>query len=112
MVRNYKVGYGRERARQGDSYPVERDRSEEVKAMRSGLKWVACLPPEALVMSRPGSQLLSRSVTPITTEGEKDKDAQSWPHPSLTAALGRTDIVLYQLQHWGEQVLNLACLAQ
>lgn len=63
MVSNYKVGYGRERARQGDSYPVERDRSEKVKAMRSGLKWVACILPGVLVMSRPGSQLLPMSVT-------------------------------------------------
>lgn len=75
-----------------------------------------------IVMSRPG--LLARplsgsvtllqltSVTPITTEGKEDKDAQNWPHPSLTAPPGRTGIVLYQLQHWGEQALNLACLAQ
>lgn len=65
--------------------------------------WEVCLPPRAMVTSRPGLQpgamsasmaLLQlesvwMSVAPVTTEGHKDRAAQSWSLPSLAAALGR-----------------------
>lgn len=83
MVNKYMVGYGTEREKQNGSCPVERGRSEELKAVRSRLRWVARSPPAAKVMSRP--ELLPRamtglmallpllcvlkSMTPVTTEG-------------------------------------------
>lgn len=45
------VEYGRKR--QNGSCPVERGRSEEVKAVRNGLRWEACLPTWAKVISGP-----------------------------------------------------------
>lgn len=52
--------YGRvlERKRQNGSGPVERSRSEEMKTVRNGLRW---LPPGARVMSEP--DLLPRSMS-------------------------------------------------
>ena len=40
---------------------MERGRSVEVKVMKSRLRWVACLPPEAMVISGPG--LLPRAMS-------------------------------------------------
>lgn len=60
MVSKYVVWYGREREKQNGSSPVERCRSEEVRVVRSGLRWVACLPSGTIVMFWPG--LLPRSI--------------------------------------------------
>lgn len=75
----------RKRERQNGSRPVERDRSKEAKAVRSGLRPVACLPPGVMVMSGSGLQpkpmsvaLLQplsvlMSVAPVTTKDQEDK---------------------------------------
>lgn len=95
------AGYG-EGGPWNSSCTVERGRSEG-KVVRNGLMWEVCLPPRAMVTSRPGLQpgamsasmaLLQlesmwMSMAPVTTEGHKDRAAQSWSRPSLAAALGR-----------------------
>lgn len=74
----------RERERQNGSCPVKRAISVEAKAVRSGLIWVACLLPGAMVKVQPG--LLPRimsgstalmqpwsvlmSMATVTTEGK------------------------------------------
>lgn len=50
-----------EKVKQNDSCAVERGGAEEVKAVRSGLMWVGCLPPRARVMS--GPRLLPRAMS-------------------------------------------------
>lgn len=85
------VGGGEDRI--NGSGPVERNGSEEVKVMRNMLRWMACLPPRAMVMSWP--QLLPRPLlgseallqlqsvlmflVPITTKGQEVRTVQSWP---------------------------------
>lgn len=90
----YKVRCGRDRW----LCPVDRGISEEVKAVRSRLRWMSCWPPRAMVMSGPGLLLkpMSGSVALLqlwsvlmpeaatTTEGQEDGTAQNWPFPSLT----------------------------
>lgn len=54
-------GNGRKRERewkeegQRGSWAVERGRSQELKVMKNRLKWLACLPHRAIVISRPSS---------------------------------------------------------
>lgn len=52
---------GCERERQNGSCPLDRGRSEAVKAVRSVLRSVACLPSRATVTSEP--ELFPRSVS-------------------------------------------------
>lgn len=78
VVSKYMVGMG-EKERQNGSCHVERDRSEEVKPMRSQLRRVACLPSEVMSGSLPrstsGSVALRQprsvlmSVASATTKG-------------------------------------------
>lgn len=65
MVIKYVMGCGRERERetQNDSCSVWRGRYEELKKVSNGLKWVACLPLTAMVISGFGLQPRSMSVT-------------------------------------------------
>lgn len=77
--------------------------------MKSWRRWVACSPPEAIVTSgpwllprtisgsvaRPHAQSVLMSLAPVTTKGNEDKTAQTWPYPSLADALGRTGPVLH-----------------
>lgn len=65
----------------------------EVKVVRRGLRWVACLPLEATVVMMFGPQLWSvlMSVASVTTKGGEARAAQSWSCPSLAATLGRTE---------------------
>lgn len=65
---------------------IERDRSEEAKAMKNRLMWEACLPPGDIVLSGPGlwpsamsglvillkSWSVPMPMAPATTEGHKD----------------------------------------
>lgn len=75
--------YGVAKERLNGSCPVDRGRSEEVKAVRSLLRWVAAMPHMAMVacgsrlLPRPTSELMAllrsrsvlMSVAPDTTEG-------------------------------------------
>lgn len=66
--------------------PIERDRSEEAKAVKNRLMWETCLPPGDMVLSGPGLRpsavsglvillqpwSVSMPMAPATTEGHKD----------------------------------------
>lgn len=120
MLNKCMIWYGTER--DSGSCPMGRGTSEEEKEVRSGLMWVALLPPRAMVLPGPAycwrpwlllgpmsgfmalmqPQSLYMSMAPDTTKDWKDRAVQSWPHPSLAAALGRTqDGVLHLI--WAAQ---------
>lgn len=54
----------REKEKQTSSCAMERGRTEEVKAVRDGLVWVACFLLRARVMSKP--RLLPRAMSEST----------------------------------------------
>lgn len=80
---NLQGVWERETNRQNGSFPVDRGISEEVKVVRSRLKWVTSLPPWAMVMSGPRLMLGSMGLmqpwsmliplAPYTTKGWEDR---------------------------------------
>lgn len=66
-----------EREKWNGSCAVERGRMDEVKAVKSRMKWVDCLPPGAMVTSRSGllpramprSVILLQSVSVLEVSG-------------------------------------------
>lgn len=96
--------YGGIEDRQNGLCPVERGKSEHVKAVRSGLRQVACLLLGAMVMPGPClhpavAMVCVDTMAPVTTEGWEGRFAQSWPHTLLTVTLGRTGLAPHWLQH-------------
>lgn len=80
-------------------------RSEQMKAVRSRQRRVACLPSGAMAATGPTSgfmvltqqQSVMTSKPPITTESQEDRTTRSWPGPSLPATLGRAGLAPHRL---------------
>lgn len=72
----------RGRKRENGSCPVDRGRSEEVKVVKGGPRWMAWLPLSDMVMSRSGLLLglTPRFMAPVcvdTTKGREDRTVES-----------------------------------
>ena len=78
--------------------------SEEVKGVRTGLRWVMSGPgliqgpmSRFMAVMQPLSGLMSEA--PDTTKGREDRAVQSWSCPSLAVTLGRAGSAPHQLKH-------------
>lgn len=108
----------RKREKHNGLCPVDTGVSEEVKVMKSRLRWVTGLLFRAIVTSRLGLLLgpksgfmaLDRAAACIDVCDswyQEDGAVQSWPCPSLAATQGRICPGPHQLQHSGERPLHL-----
>lgn len=120
VVSKYMTWHGRKRDRTVHVLWTEAI-SEEVEEVRSELRWVASLPPKAILMSGPGlllgpmsgfmtlmqTQSLLMTMAPDATKGRKDRVIWSQPCPSLAATQGRTCPAHHLLKHSRERTLYL-----